>query len=44
MAREKIMIPSPITDLRLRGTAKLTAKTLDELPPDTVPPRREQIP
>jgi hypothetical protein len=30
--------------MRLRGMAKLTTKMLDELPPDNVPPRREQIP
>src|SRR4029079_3578205 len=44
MAREKIMIPSPIADIRLRGTAKLSSMVVDELPSDTLPPRREQIP
>jgi small-conductance mechanosensitive channel len=44
MRREGIMIPSPIQDLRLRGTAKLAALLPDELPPDREKPRREQIP
>jgi small-conductance mechanosensitive channel len=44
MKREGIMIPSPIQDLRLRGTAKLATLLPDELPPDREKPRREQIP
>ena len=44
MKREGIMIPSPIQDLRLRGTTKLAALLPDELPPDQEKPRREQIP
>jgi small-conductance mechanosensitive channel len=44
MAREQIMIPSPIADMRLRGTAKLAVQTLDDLPSEKRPSRREQIP
>jgi small-conductance mechanosensitive channel len=44
MKREGVMIPSPIQDLRLRGTTKLAATLPDGLPPDTTQPRREQIP
>lgn len=44
MKREGIMIPSPIQDLRLRGTTRLAALLPDELPPDQEKPRREQIP
>lgn len=44
MKREGIMIPSPIQDLRLRGTTKLAALLPDELPADKEKPRREQIP
>jgi small-conductance mechanosensitive channel len=44
MKREGVLIPSPIQELRLRGTTKLAATLPDELPPDTTQPRREQIP
>jgi small-conductance mechanosensitive channel len=44
MAREKIMIPSPITDMRLRGTAKLAMQSFDDLPAEMLSDRREQIP
>jgi small-conductance mechanosensitive channel len=44
LKREGIMIPSPIQDLRLRGTTKLAAMLPDELPPDKEKPRREHIP
>jgi hypothetical protein len=44
MAREQIMIPSPIADMRLRGTAKLAVQPLDDLPSEKLPSRREQIP
>jgi len=44
MARERIMIPSPIADMRLRGTAQFAIQSPDEFPAETLPQRREQIP
>jgi small-conductance mechanosensitive channel len=44
MARERIMIPSPIADMRLRGTAQFAIRSPDEFPAEVLPERREQIP
>jgi small-conductance mechanosensitive channel len=44
MARERIMIPSPIADMRLRGTAQIAMESPGEFPAEALPQRREQIP